>query len=207
MVRATEELKELNIPPDIDRYGDCAMRHGDKTILEFFLNLVANGESPRMAEALAMQQSPGVGVTDTVYIQDQNRHGRNILERMGGDQRAVDDLRKSLARNGYKLRSDDHYIPTAARFRGDPQAIVNGTQTFGDLQKRLVNRGTATFGAVDTKHDAERARTKQHSRLSPSIVKRIDKRNLEADPDLARVSVRDRHADIVEKHGAKKKEN
>lgn len=200
------DLEELDIPADIDRYGDCLMRQGDKTILEFFLTLIGNGETPRMAEALAMQQAPGVGVTDTVYVQDQNRHGRNILERMGGDQRAVNTLRKSLARNGYKLKSDDHYIPTAARYHGDPQAIVNGTQTFGDLQKRLKERGTQTYGAVDTKHDSERARKTPATRLNPKIVNRIDQRNLSANPDLARVPVRDRHADIVHKHGSKKKD-
>lgn len=206
MVKSTE-LTELEIPSDIDRYGDCLMRQGNKTILEFFLTLVSKGESPRMAEALAMQSAPGIGVTDTQYMQDQNRHGRSILERMGGDQRQVEVLRKSLARNGYKLRSDDHYIPTAARYHGDPQAIVNGTQTFSDLKKRLAERGTATYGAVETKHDVERGRKKQQTRLNQNIVNRIDQRNITANPDLARVPVRDRHADIVTKHGAPKKKD
>ena len=96
MAKASD-LKELEIPADVQRYGDYPMRTGDKTILQFFVECVAKGNSPRMAESLAMQEPPGIGITDTTFIADQNRHGRSILDRMGGDQRSVEALRKNLS--------------------------------------------------------------------------------------------------------------
>jgi hypothetical protein len=199
---AHPELKELDIPPDILRCGDTPMRAGSETILQFYLRIVAGGTHPRMAEALSMQQSPGIGVTDTSFIADQNRHGRSILDRMNGSRMSVEMLRRGLAKNGYKLRSDDHYIPTAARFASDPQAIVNNTQTFSDLTKRIRQRGTEFHGAVESSH-AGNSPPKKKVRLNPRIVNRIDRHQVAENPDLAKISVRDRHAEIVRKHGSR----
>lgn len=198
-----QELQELKLPSDIERYGDCRMRCGNKTILEFFLECVANGTSPRMAEVFAMQQAPGIGITDTVYIADQNRHGRSILERMNNNTTAVEVLRRNLAKRGYKLQSDDHYIETVARFPGDPMAIVNHKQTLGDLKRRIASEGKGVRdGAINIKADNGRppVNTKKY-RLHPRLVREIDQKNMKANPDLCRVPVRERYESIVEKHG------
>jgi len=198
----TDNLKELDIPADILRYGHCPVRCGDKRlILEFYLEMVANGTSPRMAESLALQEPPGIGVTDTTFIADQNRHGLSILDRMGGDERAVNDLKRRLALNGYKLKPDDHYIPTVARFSGDPQAIVNNTQTMSDLKKKLKARGTAFHGEVTTEGSNSHAPRKRY-RLNPRIVERIDQENLSRDPGLVSTPKAERYEAIVEKHGS-----
>lgn len=195
-------LKTLHIPSDIERYGHCQMRCGDRTIFQFFVDCVAGGTSPKMAEALAMQQAPGIGITDTNYIADQNRHGRSILERMNGDTVAVEVLRRKLKKNGYTLKSDDHYIETVARFPGDPAAIVNHTNTLGDMKRRLVNRGTPSTGMMELKGDPELAPKRQKHRLNPRLVREIDDKNLQVNPDLKKIDVRDRHAEIVERHGS-----
>jgi hypothetical protein len=195
-----KELQELEIPADVDRLGDCAMRCGDETILAFFVRLVSEGTSLKMAEALALQQSPGIGITDTLYIADQNRHGRSILDRMNGDPVQVEALRKGLAANGYKLQADDHYISPAARFANDPQAVVNHKQTLGDLKRRIAERGTAVAGEMS--RDADIRKPKRKPRLNPRIVNRIDRAQVAENPDLLKTPQADRQAEIISKHGA-----
>ena len=195
-------LKQLEIPGDIDRYGDCPMRCGDKTILEFFVERVTAGVSPRMAEALAMQQAPGVGVTDTNFISDQNRHGRSILDRMNGSTVMTELLRRNLKKHGYTLKSDDHYIPTVARFPGDPEAIVSNTNTLGDMKRRLQNRGVQTQGMFSMDADNSRPPAPKKHLLNPKIVDQLDRQNLQQNPDLIAVPKHQRHAELVEKHGA-----
>lgn len=198
----SRKLKELNVPHEVrQRSGEFVKGSSGKTILEFFLTMVGDGVTIRMAEVLALRQPPGIGVTDTIYLQDQNRHGSSILDRMGGDQRAVKRLQGNLAKHGYKLKSDDHYIPTVARFPGDPEAVVSNTQGLGDLKRNLESRGNETRGMINVEHNNDRPPTKK-TRLNPKIVNRIDRRNLSANPDLVKTDVRDRHADIVERHGS-----
>lgn len=196
------KLKQLEIPPDIDRYGDCKMRCGDKTILEFFVQRVAAGVSPRMAESLAMQQAPGIGITDTNFISDQNRHGRSILDRMNGNKIMTELLRRNLKKHGYTLKSDDHYIPTVARFPGDPEAIVSNTNTLGDMKRRLQSRGVKTAGMFEMEADNSRPPAKQKHRLNPKIVNELDRKNIQQNPDLVTVPKKQRHAEIIERHGA-----
>lgn len=191
--KSTKKLKELDIPQDVLNAGI--------SVVEFFLNAIARGESPSMAAIFALRQPPGIGITDSIYIADQNRHGRSILDRMGGDARQVEFLRKGLAKNGYRLKDDDHYIPTAARFANDPEAIVNNTQTFGDLKKKVESRGDTTFGFADVEKVAKKPRKKNHQ-LHPRIVQRIDQHLTKQDPGRASKPASERHAEIVERHGS-----
>ena len=177
------ELKELSIPYDVESCGDACVNR--------YLEMVSEGTTPKMSEMLALQQPPGVGITGKVFQQDQNRHGRSILDRMGGNQLAVERLRKQLAGRGYKLKSDDHYIPTAARFPGDPQAIVSNTNSHTDVQRHAESIA------------ADRAKPKQKTRLNPRIVNRIAENKIKQDPSLA-LNRDELNQSIVEKHGGKK---
>lgn len=180
-----EQLTPVYIHPDLKARGDeCVLR---------YLDMIAAGTTPKMAEMLALQQSPGIGVTNSQYLQDQNRWGRSILDRHNGDERAVERLRGALAKRGYKLRSDDHYISTAARFHGDPAAIVNEHSSFKDLERRVEER-------QKIKADTEPT---PPTRLSPTIVERIRQRRIAENPDEARRDIREVTAEIVETHGAK----
>jgi hypothetical protein len=194
MKLSSKKLKTLEIPEDITSYGDCMMRCGDKTIMQFFLQSVAEGTSPKMAEALAMQQSPGIGITNAIFQQDQNRHGRSILDRMNGDARAVERLRKQLAAQGYTLKSDDHYIPTCAARPGDVNALVTNTNSHESVQ-RYADRLSA-----------EQAKPKPKVRLHPRIVNRIAEAKIQKDPSLAMKPRAELAASIVEEHGGSAKD-
>jgi len=188
-------LAELDIPEDIRLYGNYRMRSGDQTIMRFYLDRIAAGMSPRFAETLAMQQAPGIGITTSVFLQDQRRWGGSILDQHGGDQLEVLGLKADLAKHGYKLKSDDQYIKTAAEFRGDPGAIVNETQSFSDLKKRISER--------QKRRSEEPAKIKH--KLSPKIVERIRQQKIKQNPDLARKDQRELRHEIISKHGTKSK--
>jgi hypothetical protein len=187
------KLKELDIPDDIVRYGDCKMKSGDQTIMRFYLDRISAGMSPRFAETLAMQEAPGIGITTAVFLQDQRRWGGSILDQYGGNELEVLGLKADLAKHGYKLKSDDQYIRTAAEFRGDPRAIVNETQSFSDLQKNIKER--------QARRADQPAKIKH--KLSPKIVERIRQKKIQDNPDLARQDQRELRHEIISKHGTK----
>ena len=178
------KLLELDVPYDVQEAG--------KT--EFFLNCVARGETPRMAELLAMQQPPGIGITTAVFLQDQRRHGSSILAQYKNKPAMVERLRKDLAKNGYRLKSDDQYIATAARpgMSGDPQAIVNETQDHKTLERTLKERNERNVGTPKIVH-----------RLNPKIVERIRRRKIAENPDLAHKNQAELRESIIDKHGSK----
>jgi hypothetical protein len=151
------------------------------------------------------ESSMGVGITDSVFIQDQNRHGRSILDRHNGDARAVERLRKALAKNGYALKSDDHYISTAAQKFGDPAAIVNHTTGLGGLKQRLEARNQHMEGEVNIKPRENGIERKVKHRLNPAIVERIRQRKIKENPDLARKDQRELREQIIDQHGLKTK--
>ncbi len=192
--RTEQDLAEVPVPYDIQLYGECAMRCGNKTIMQFYLERIADGVSPRLAETFAMQQAPGIGITTSIFLQDQRRWGSSIADQYKGQPHELEDLRRGLAKRGYKLKSDDQYISTAARFPNDPQAIVNQTQSFDEVKKRVEERQkrAADAGPMKIKH-----------KLHPKLVERIRQRRIERNPDLKRADQSKLRAEIIEKHGSK----
>jgi len=204
--------KQIEIPDEVLSWHERGLttRAGNVPVLEHYLNcLKANDGNERMAVQIVAyavgESSMGVGITDAVFIQDQNRWGRSILDRMGGDHRAVERLRKGLAKNGYTLKSDDHYITTAAQKAYDPAAIVNHTTGLGGLKRRLEDRGQAMEGEINLKPRENGLPTPIKHQLNPKIVEQIRQRKIRENPDLARKDQRELRQQIVEQHGTKKK--
>jgi hypothetical protein len=207
-----KQLQESEIPREIidwHKEGLCT-RAGKVPVLDHYLNcLAANDGNEKMAiqiVALAVgKSSMGIGITDAIFIADQNRHGTSILDRMNGDVRAVERLRKGLAKNGYTLRSDDHYIATAATRPNDPAAILNHTTGLGGLRKRMEDRGQSMEGEITIKPKETGKPTPIKHQLNPVIVERIRQNKIKENPDLARKDQRELRAQIIEQHGTKKK--
>jgi hypothetical protein len=147
----------------------------------------------------------GVGITDAIFIADQNRHGTSILDRMNGDYRAVERLRKGLAKNGYTLKSDDHYISTAALKPNDPAAILNHTTGLGGLKKRMEDRGQSMDGEIKIKARENGLPTPIKHQLNPRIVERIRQQKIKENPDLARKDQRELCKQIIDERGTKAK--
>lgn len=200
---------EIELPDEVIRWhkqGLCT-RAGAIPVLDHYLScLEKNDGNERLAVQLCAYacgtSSVGIGITDSVFIQDQNRHGRSILDRHNGDARAVERLRKALAANGYTLKPDDHYIPTVAERFGDPKAIVNHTQGLGDLKRTLQSRRKTVEGEINVQGEQTAPRQKKH-RLHPTIVERIRERKIKENPDLARGDQRALREQIINQHGSK----
>lgn len=204
-----QELRDLGLPEEIIQWELEGRRTkaGNLSPGEHYLNCLDSGSEPAFAIQLVAQaigaSRPGIGITDSVFIQDQNRWGRSILERHNGDARAVERLRKALAAQGYTLKSDDHYIPTVARFFGDPEAIVNHSQGLSTLRRRLKERGNQTYGEIEVEQrDKGKPRPLQH-KLNPSIVERMRAEKIKENPDLAHKDQRELREQIIDQHGAK----
>lgn len=200
--------KEVAIPDEVIQWHEQGIvtRAGKIPALDHYLNcLEKNDGNEKLAIQLCAyacgESSMGIGITDSVFIQDQNRHGRSILDRHNGDLRAVERLRKALAKNGYTLKSDDHYIPTVAERFGDPTAIVNHTQGMGDLRRNLQARRKTTEGEISIQGESK-PRKKQHN-LHPRIVERIRQQQIKENPNLARKDQRVLRHEIIERHGSK----
>ena len=212
MRKQRNQQSEIDVPDEVLRWHERGLctRAGKVPVIEHYLNcLKANDGNEKMATQLVAyaigESSMGVGITDSVFIQDQNRHGRSILDRHNGDARAVERLRKALAKNGYTLKSDDHYITTAAQKFGDPAAIVNHTTGLGGLKRRLEDRGQSMEGEINIKPRENGLPTKIKHQLNPKIVERIRQQRIKENPDLARRNQRELREQIIQDHGTKKK--
>jgi hypothetical protein len=209
---SSEELRAQGVPLEVIRWHEQgrATKAGQVPIIEHYLNcLEKNDGNQNMAIQLCAysigESHVGVGITDNVFIQDQNRHGRSILDRHNGDIRAVERLRKALARNGYSLKSDDHYIPTVARYFGDPAAIVNQTNGLGGLRRNLEEQGRTVEGEIEIKAHENGLPQRVKHKLNPKIVERIRRNLISNNPDLAHKDQRELRESIIDKHGQKVK--
>lgn len=188
----TTETPDIPIPSDIEAAGDF--------VVFFYIDCVLRGESPRMAEMLALRQPPRL-MTDDVYLA-----GRGTLEQQFPNEQQRNLVIKAAMANGYKPKHTDVYEPNLARFAGDPEAFVNHGQGRGHVQKVLEQRGLPDLtGTVKSKYrqpEEDPWENPKH-RLAPDIVERHIRQKVKDNPDLARVDKRDLAADVIAKHGSK----
>lgn len=192
MAANKKPLKEFKVPREIQVRFDDLMTIGQEpeTVGECYFRLLEEGEHPNWAEMIALQSAPVIG-GDHAYLQDQNRHGMYIEDRYAGQPKELDALRKGLRANGYELKPTDHYIPTAAQKPNDPGAVVNETQSFSDLKKRVAERQSRL----------RNEKPEKMHRLNPRLQETIRQREIALNPDLAKRDPVEHRAEIVEKHG------
>ena len=189
---------KMVIPYDIEQAGE--------EVINFYLFLVApeskggKGQSPRMAEMLALQQAPRC-MTDDVFL-----GGVGTLEKQLPNAQHREIVMKNAMKHGYKPKVTDYYLASVARFPGDPEAFVNHGQGLWYAKKLLERRGNGAEGAVtlQTREPEEDPYENPVHRLNPKIVKRKMKQIVEANPALALKDKRELTEAIVDKHGKKK---
>jgi hypothetical protein len=199
----------IKVPREVKQWeAEGLLCAGGVAPSQHYRQCIREGSSEKFAldlVALALgKASMGTGITDDVYIADQNRHGRTILDRMGGNERMVDRLAKALwKKHGYRLKPTDHYVESVARYTGDIDAVVTHGKGLADLKRNLKRQGRTIKGEIEIKGEDTGPRKRKH-RLHPRIVERIRQQKIQANPDLARTDQRKLRAEIVERHGAKK---
>lgn len=164
----------------------------------FYLWLVTEkGNSPRMAEMLALRQTPRI-MTDDVAMAGAMTIGKMYEQDPAGTTRLC-KIAESL---GYRPKHTDFYNSSVALQEGDPAAFLNHGQCRGHLRKTLEQRGMGGEGLVNLKpREAEvDPLEKPVHKLHPRIVERIRKQQLRDNPDLSRKDQNEVRAAIVDQH-------
>jgi len=154
---------KYTVPMDIQNRGpDCVER---------FCQMVQAGQSPRLAEMLALQEPPRC-MTDAVYFDglpklgDQFRHDPVMLRSR---------LKELKQKYNFTPSSDSHYDYSLARFPNDPEAYVGPTDGISYIKKTVERRGWASEGVVTAQ--AREPESDPHAVRVDNSTKKQKKRN------------------------------
>ncbi len=102
-----------------------------------------SGKTDGVSEIIATGSFPGL------HTDDEFMANRGTLRDQLGDQTEL--VVKAAKKNGYKPSMHDVYLPSAARFAGDPEAFVKHDSAKGTLKRTFEKRGWACEGSVKVK--------------------------------------------------------
>ena len=165
---------------------------------ELYAQIVAKGESPMMAEMLALQKAPG-GVSDIGFMEG---HG-TLADQFKGDERGLEIVLKRCARKGFKPNMHDVYVPAFGNSKHIEHAFISRDNARGQVRRAAEINGLAVEGTINVKgRQPEVDPLENAPRLAPKIARRLVKEKLAKDPDLLRKStVREQMEEVTHKHG------
>jgi hypothetical protein len=166
-------------------------------VQERYLEQIAMGAAPRMAEMIALRKAPRV-MTDSVFFE-----GRGTLDKQfeGTPCGQLDELINAAKAAGYTPNPNDVYEPGLAEFFGDPKAFVPPTGGMGHVQRVCEERGVGCQGAINLKGRAPE-KEPEHCRLAPDLVQEQVAAMVAANPELRYTAdPRELAEEVVSKHG------
>lgn len=185
------------IPSDVISAGSDAIR--------MYSRMIRNGESPRLAEMLALRSAPRVN-TDTSMVAQQNqaRRGSTLADQFRFNENILEEKIRVAKKHGYSPRATDYYDATRARFPGDPRAFTGSSQTIGDIARDMerTGDGMASGDRVVVKPRTDVAPTPP-KKLSEKITDTVYKKMVKDDPSLLLKDRREVRSMIKEKHGSR----
>lgn len=159
---------------------------------------IRKGNSPAMAEMLALRKAPSAETDDT-YLANFG----TLLQQFDGDERAVQaHIEKCQKFHGFTPRENDVYIPTLAQSPGDPRAHIRSR---GEAQRYAEEIGVELQinGRTVTKNrEPERDPWEGPPILKESIIRESAPDMLKENPKLANRPNELREA-IIDKHAMK----
>jgi hypothetical protein len=171
-------------PPDVSRAGE--------SVQKLYLECLANGCTPKLAEMLALQQAPK-SQTDVELFRGKG----TLADQFRGDEMGL-NMRVAVAkRHGYKPNRHDWYNPALADFAGDPKGFVSPTAGRGHMRKVSEQAHEAIRRAAD--------RPRKQKLLADDIVKRKVAEMVKENPALKLKDQRELREAVIEKHGSKPK--
>ena len=150
----------------------------------------------RMDEVLKSKKMPAIR-TDAQFLAN---HG-TLDKQFAGDNRqlkAVTDTAKSL---GYNPNPNDTYIPTLARFPGDPLAFVPAGSPKSHIKKVCETTDRACEGDVTV--NRPRKEPAKTVRLGEDLVQEEAEQLIMRNPEEALKPKEQLRNEILDKHGAK----
>lgn len=159
---------------------------------ERYQELLALGNSPRLAHMLAFRQSPAEKGTDRAFWE-----GRLVSEYDSPNGKMTLDMAKKAGVNTHGRI----YVSGLARAGlgpRDPEAWVSGT---GDIKDAARKRNLTVEGAVN--HTAHDVPPEKPVKLARRVVKELVQQRATHDPDFARKPKREQAEIIIDRHGSK----
>lgn len=151
--------------------------------------MIADGQSPRMAEMLALGAFPGVR-TDSTF--NKGRCNGNQFEKTPW---LGDEYRRVAEAHGVNVTGKT-YLSQLAEFPGDPRAWVSSR---GEVEALCLERGYSCDGAVSVKSEPRHCGDDGGPyRVAPDLIDREVDEILEENPGADREAVEERVRDLRE---------
>lgn len=148
----------------------------------------------KLDEMLASRKAPGCETDDT-YLSNFG----TLLSQFGGDEHALKEHVKAAKEAGYTPGDNDVYIPTLAKFKGDPEAHISSR---GDAVRLAEKRGEGleiNGRKVVESREPESDPWDEREILAEDLIQESLPDVMASDPTL---SVADAREVVIEKHGA-----
>ena len=150
----------------------------------------------RMKEVLESRKMPAIR-TDAQFLAN---HG-TLEKQFQGDERQLEKVTDKAKSLGYNPSPNDTYIPTLARFPGDPLAFVPPGSPKSHIRKVCEATDRACEGDVNV----ERSRKEPNNtvRLGEDLVQEEAAMRIAENPEEALKPKEKLRNEILDKHGAK----
>lgn len=199
---AKRKLKDIDIPDEIVEWElEGLILPSGVTPMDHYINCISNGSSPKFALQLvsyAFRKSTlGIGLTEAVRDQDQNRHGRTLLEQFKGNAKMLARLVRRAKKQGYNPKYTSRYNPIGCEFPGDKVGFMSNDERKAEFKRRGLKIVGEEILPIDPKPQ------KPVHKLHPRLQRELIKKKIQENPDLARKSSRELREMVVSEHGSK----
>lgn len=163
----------------------------------FYELMRERGESHMMAEMLANQKAPGSMGTDTTWAA-----GAGTLDQQIPNKAQLEHTVKEAKRHGYTPNPNDYYMPTIARFIGDPLAFMSPHEAHSHTKKVLESQGRGSTNFVKVKAREREQPLEPVKKIAPSLLLGMMKDECKANPDLLHQpkKFKDKKLQLIDKH-------
>ena len=150
----------------------------------------------RLREVLDSRRMPSIR-TDSQFLAN---HG-TLDKQFEGDARQLEAVTDTAKKHGYNPSPNDTYIPTLARFPGDPMAFVPAGSPKNHIKKVCEATDRACEGDVTV--GRERREPAKTIRLGEDLVQEEAAMRIMENPEEALKPKEQLRNEILDKHGAK----
>ena len=150
----------------------------------------------RMDEVLSSRKMPSIR-TDSQFLAN---HG-TLDKQFEGDERQLSSVTETAKKHGYSPSPNDTYIPTLARFPGDPLAFVPAGSPKNHIKKVCEATDRACEGDVSV--ERSRKSPSKTVRLGEDLVQEEAAMRIFQNPAEALKPQEQLRNEILDKHGAK----
>ena len=150
----------------------------------------------RMTETLKSRKFPPIR-TDSTFLAN---HG-TLDKQFEGDDRQLEAVVEAARKKGYNPNPNDTYIPSLARFTGDPLAFVPAGNPRSHIKKVCEETDRACEGAVEVSRKEQSM--PETVRLADDLVQEEAAMRIAENPEEALKPKEQLRNEILDDHGAK----